>query len=383
MDIEDPVITDTIPDVPVQIVNEETVTSRGYQYSVESGEMIDVKVEGKRSVIDNLQVSDISAVADFSRLSNMNLVDIAVSCVSHGEDEVLVTGKTETMSIKLEDSETQSFNLHIVMNGEVKEGYAAFESSETSLIQVTGAKSQVAKVKEVAVYIDVDGKKDSFTMEATPIAIDIDDNIVDANKISLSQNSIKVGVDILPVKQVNVDVRAKGMVAYGCRVTGIDYAPSTVLVAGTPESLNKVDTIYVSCDVTDMDQSVEQTFNLADVLESRYDNALRALDNDTAITAVVTITKLDQRVFDIDLANIQVVGVAEGLECVPASTGIVRLGVMGMGEELAGLTAEELGLYVDATDKLIGTHTLSIQSGYNGDVIIEGAEANFVIRRVG
>ena len=38
MNVEDPAVTVTISDVPVQIVNDEVITSRGYRYIIESGE---------------------------------------------------------------------------------------------------------------------------------------------------------------------------------------------------------------------------------------------------------------------------------------------------------------------------------------------------------
>lgn len=383
MNVEDPVVTQTFYDIPVVITNEETVTSKGYQYIIESGEMIDIKVEGKRSIVDNLQESDLSAVADFSTISNMNLVDIDATCPKYAEDELIVSAKTNAMSIKLEDSETQSFNIHVVLEGDVKEGYSAFETSSSTLVQVTGAQSQVAKVKEVAVYIDVEGKKDSFSVEAVPVAIDMDGNAIDANKISLSANTVDVDVEILPVKDVTVAVLGRGKPAYGYRIANIDFAPSTVKIAGAADNLSRIEKLYVSVDVADATESIEQNFELATILEDTYKGLFKPAQDDVTIATVVTIEKLSSQVVDAAMSDIEVKNLEEGLRCDLSAQTSVKIKALGTPEQLDGLTASELELYVDCTGCKAGTYNLEIKSSYEGELVIESVTTNFVVRDAG
>ena len=74
MNVEDPTITQTISDIPVQIINDEVIKSRGYGYTVESGEKIDIRVKGRRSVVTNITADDFTAVADFSAVSSMKIM---------------------------------------------------------------------------------------------------------------------------------------------------------------------------------------------------------------------------------------------------------------------------------------------------------------------
>ena len=47
----DPIITKKFTDIPVQIINENVITSLNQVYEVEDGDMVDVIVKGKRSFV--------------------------------------------------------------------------------------------------------------------------------------------------------------------------------------------------------------------------------------------------------------------------------------------------------------------------------------------
>ena len=108
MNVEDPAVTRTIYDIPVQIVNDDVITSRGYRYAVESGEKVDIRVKGRRSVVDGLSADDFVATADFNSVSSMKMVPIEVRCKDEHESEVTWTARTETMAIILEAEGTSS-----------------------------------------------------------------------------------------------------------------------------------------------------------------------------------------------------------------------------------------------------------------------------------
>ncbi len=377
MNVEDPVVTETFYNIPVKVTNEEVVTSKGYQYSIESGETIDIKVEGKRSIVDNISDTDLRAVADFSTMSNIYLVNIEASCPKYDEGELILTARTETMSIKLEDSETQSFGLRIIHEGEVREGYKAFDSSATSLIQVTGAASQVAKVKEVVVYIDVDGRKESFEVEETPVAIDTDGNAIDPMKLSFSQDQVSVKVDILPTKEVALDVVAKGNPAQGFAVTGVDFAPSTVTIAGEQADLDRIEKISVACDITDMDKTVEQSYDLSELLKEKFADTYHAIDDNVTIAAVVDIVKLERVSVEITASDIDFRNLANGLAVSLYGSERVTVGVYVTPELKESITASDLHLYADVATLDEGTHSVKLGAATDSSIVLE--ETNLMV----
>ena len=69
MNIDDPYKTKGFV-VSVETINEEALHSVNKVYEVIEGSTASVSVRGKRSIVDNLEASDISATADLSELSD-------------------------------------------------------------------------------------------------------------------------------------------------------------------------------------------------------------------------------------------------------------------------------------------------------------------------
>ena len=163
MNIADPVVSETFTGIPVTIVNDEVITSRGYQYTVESGDKVDVICKGKRSVVYSLSASDFKAHADFNTLNSMYMAGITVECTADSAQDVILRQRTENMAVKLEDQEVAPFNVRVELIGEVREGYFCYDTQlSSSLVQVSGALSQVAEVKVKATEMkryDVDTEK--------------------------------------------------------------------------------------------------------------------------------------------------------------------------------------------------------------------------------
>ena len=77
--IDDYIITKQINDIPVEIINGDAITSNDKLYEVVEGQTVDVIIKGKRSVVDYLTSNDLKAVADLSKLSVTNAVQIVVT----------------------------------------------------------------------------------------------------------------------------------------------------------------------------------------------------------------------------------------------------------------------------------------------------------------
>ena len=92
--IEDYTVTKTITGIPVEILNENAITDQDMVYDIVQGKTVDVKVEGRRSVVEKLTAEDFTASADLSELSITNSVQIAVDATSSAvRKEVAISGQ--------------------------------------------------------------------------------------------------------------------------------------------------------------------------------------------------------------------------------------------------------------------------------------------------
>ena len=78
INITDPTTSKTFYDIPVQILNENVITSANQVYDIVDGDTVKVTVKGKRSFVEKLKESDFTATADLSELSKVNAVSINV-----------------------------------------------------------------------------------------------------------------------------------------------------------------------------------------------------------------------------------------------------------------------------------------------------------------
>jgi len=69
VNIYDPTMGVTISTVPVQLINTESLTDKGYTYEITDGSKISVYVSGPKSVITDIKAADIVATADLSRIT--------------------------------------------------------------------------------------------------------------------------------------------------------------------------------------------------------------------------------------------------------------------------------------------------------------------------
>ena len=385
MNVEDPTVTQTISDIPVQIVNDDVITSRGYRYTVESGEKIDVRIKGRRSVVDNITVDDFVATADFSAFSSMKMVPIEVKCTDDHVAEISWTARTDSMAIVLEDEDTATLSIRKDINGEVKEGYYLYDySTETSLVSVKGAKSQVAVVKEVVADISLDGMKDSVNIEVPLYAVDSDGERIDAKKITLIPETITIQLTITPIKQVPLVVRTIGAPAENYYLGDVDYAPKQINVTAEAEVLDKLSSLDLDVTLSGDDTTIEKQVNLEEYIERYYRNlGLKVVDQNTTMGIKVPIIKMEELSLDIKPEDVELIGKDDvKYKYTITQSWMSKILVRGKAEELTNIEVSDFNLYLNVEGLVRGNYSLDVSSDYDGLLSYELGKINLAVEDV-
>ena len=269
MNISDSTMTKKIKGIPVQQQNGSVLEELDQVYDVAKGDTVDIVVKGRRSVVEELEADDFIATADLSTMSITNTVQISVTPKSASvRDKVTVSCEDNVMRLNLEDKVSLQYSVKVKTFGSVKSGYSVcgYQTSP-NIITVEGPKSAVEKVTEVVVSVDVSHEDESMDLDGTIVLYDAYGDVITNDKISVSQQTVKVHLDIYPTKEVPVKVDVKGVPKDGYTMTEVLYQPQTVDIAGLPEELENVqelviDDIYIS----GMDSNLETTIDLKDYL---------------------------------------------------------------------------------------------------------------------
>ena len=105
VNINDPVERKVFRDVRVETRNTNLLTDENKLYKVlDDTDTVTVTVRASRSVLENINVSDITATADFSELSFTNTVPIRLSVNKYIDKQIEdISGSVDSMKLEVED----------------------------------------------------------------------------------------------------------------------------------------------------------------------------------------------------------------------------------------------------------------------------------------
>jgi len=309
VNIDDPSKTDTIYNIPIKILNADTITSQGKVYSIISSEMAFVKVKGPRSFVDELKAEDFEATADFTTLSITNAVTVDVVWSDLGVDfskRVEIVGSTTTINVQLEDINSKSYDVQVNYLGEPAEGYVvndAVRSVETVI--VSAPQSVLKKIATVAVSVDVTDKTQDFSVADNPKLYDESGKeILQDEYTTVNYNSINVDVQIYKTKTVPIKVSSSGTPGAGYELSILTLSNENVIIKGKEEDLSKVSSITIPSDVVNITGAVS---NLeVSVKLSNYFPPNVFINDETANAVIVTayIVKQGDKTFQISASNV-------------------------------------------------------------------------------
>ena len=246
INITDPTTSKTFYDIPVQILNENVITSANQVYDIVDGDTVKVTVKGKRSFVETLKESDFTATADLSELSKVNAVSINVKLNKESTSSVDVDWNNAVLKVALEKRITKSFKVEVDYEGELSENYVLGEmTAKPNMIEVSCGESKFKKIDHVGVMVSLKGQSEDFDSEYSPVLYDANGDALNDANVSFSNDTIKVSTQVLSTKEIPVYVETEGAPASGYRLVQTDYKPESIQVSGTKEALEKEVSIKV------------------------------------------------------------------------------------------------------------------------------------------
>lgn len=347
INLEDPAIVGNFEGIPVTVINDDALDSIDKVYDIISGEEIDIKVKGKRSIIENLSRTDFIATADLEELSLVNAMEIKVSVPRYASQVEIIDQSVSTMKISLEDLVTEQFRIDIVERGTIKEGYYINEKTASpNMVQIRGAQSVISKIKEVVVGVDVTGADETFTITSSPQVYDHNGTQMNLEKMELSHNEFNITVNLLETKTVKLFLELEGTPAFGYDYVSFEYEPKEVEIAGTKEELAKVPHIIGSYNIIGAREDIEDEVNINDFI----DKDVILIDNNQNAVINVDIERLENKELVFPTSNITVRNLPENVTVEFEEPGPITVKATGLQSKLSALNANNIKPYIDLAD---------------------------------
>lgn len=317
--VNDPVGTYKVYNVPVKIQNADLITNSGQVYEVlDETDVIDtVTITAKRSIIDSLDESNVVAVADMNDLTSLNTISIRLSTNKYNDKLENIEGSIDSVKLNIEDKRTKTLQLKTDTVGEVKEGYMVGEiTTEQNLVEISGPESLVAQVKKAVVSVDVSGFTNNIGTDSVVRLYDENDKIIASNSIVKNISKVRVNVEILELKTVSLTWNTSGTAAIGYQPTGeIIASRDSIVIAGKSKVVENISAIEIPETALDITGATENVETIVDVGKYLPDGVILAEEDfNGKVTVTVVVEPTVEKKVTMKTDDIQIINMPEGFE---------------------------------------------------------------------
>lgn len=304
--ITDPVEKKPFSNIPVEIINEEMVTSEGKVFEILEGtNYVNVVVTGKRSVLANIARDDLRAVADMSKLTFMNTVGIEVSSARNNSE---LDFKTNIDNVKLLIENRKSIQKSILasVSGEPADGYVVDRAlASPNVVRFSGPESLIMQIDHVEAVANIEGGSSDISTSVDLKIYDADGKEIKSNSIKMNISTVNVAVSILATKEVPLEFTIQGEPADGYIVSReVVSVPETVMIAGRSSVLDGVSRISVADPALSAEELTESTTSIVNIkkyLPSNVQFADSSYNGNVSVT--IGIEKLVTKELEIPARN--------------------------------------------------------------------------------
>lgn len=361
INIDDPYREKTFT-VEVETINESALVSVNKVFEIIEGGTAQVKVKGKKSIIDKLKAGDIRATADLSNLSAVNAVAIVPTLIKNVATEPTLECN-QVLKVSLENMAKKQVKVTVVTEGTPEEGHCIGDcTAKPNMVEISGGESAIEKIDSVRVTLNVSGVSQDFSKKLQPIPYDSNGDVVESSTLSYSSQRIRVSARVLQTKHIDVNVKITGEPAQGYEFVDADCLPEQIEVAGTAKALDGISKVTVPINIDGMrsnSSEVEQNISIQDYLE----DGITVLGDYALVSLRIVVEKLEEKTIMVQAGDIKFASLREGLAAEPLNmSATVELVVRGRVSILNDLSESNFSAYVDCSGLSPGKYTLPVKA---------------------
>ena len=365
---------DTIYDIPVVLANESALNEHGLMLDMEKTPTVTLKLSGNRSDITKLDNSNITLVADLSKIYDAGEQQVSYSISFPGEIpnnsiEILSKSTGDFITLKIVERKSKEVPVALAYSGAVPEGFRTDKESMTlnpQTVTVTGPASVVDQITQAGGAGDLTGKTQTITESCTYTLCNEAGEAVDSEKITTDVAEVELSLKIQRYKEITLKLNVTSGGGATAENTQIDINPKTIQVSGSEQLLEALGDELVIGDL----KLGELAGNIESAeYEIKLPEGIENLTGKLKATVSVTLPDLVTRTFQV--TNIRARSVPSGMS-VKLVTEELTVTMRGPEDQIDELTEEDISVAVDFSQAKPGTDTykalIYVDSTRFGDV---------------
>jgi YbbR domain-containing protein len=295
---ENPEIPYEMANIPVKIVNINTLEKKGLTIVDEKNYYVTLRLKGRRNDILKLKSTDITAQADLSRVTSNGINVIPIDINGLPNNIALVSISPSEIKVNVDYIAQIEMPVNIEISGNIAEGYAMMPAvSKPEKVLISGPKSKINLVKNVVAQVNVSNKNKDMNISVPVIALDKDNKEVKG--INIDPKFVNINIEVNKTVKVPVNAKIIGKVQDGYDIALVNVIPEYVYITGSDSILDKIKSINTKqIDITGLNHKITQ--------DIPYDlpEGVKLIKNDSTAKVFIDIQKVITK--DIVINNIQV-----------------------------------------------------------------------------
>lgn len=358
---------ETYYNIPVVLKNETVMTNKGLMITTEKEPTVTLRLKGNRSDLNNLKNSDISLVADLSKINEAgtqrvnfdisfpgSFADNAFEVLSYSPDKIM---------LDIVEWTTKEVDVQVEFAGAVPPDYIVYKDDyilSHDKITITGPKSVVDEITHAKVVVDLENQIETIsgTFAYTLCYAEEETQELDLSLVKTSVTEVDLEVKIQRVKDLQLVVN----VTYGGgateETTSIVFSQENIKVSGSEAALEALGDTLVLDNINVAEMLTDETREYEIILPNEVDN-LSGLDK---VTVTISFPELKTKEFQI--SNITVVNVPKGMVVKDIGTKVCNVVLRGSKWQIDNISEKDVEIRVDLSNATDGTEL------YKADVYI-------------
>lgn len=349
---QNPAKTEVMVDIPVNLINMESLTNRDLVISGETQFKVNVKVKGKRSDIIKVKPEEILAKADVNDFSvGKNYIPVMVIVPDNLQ---LVEAKPAKIMVTIEDLVAEGKGVKVNLVGTVTGGAEVKSlSTQPEIVEVSGPKSAVNEVTHIRANVDTGRIKSGASSMSIPAEpVNAKGEVV--HNVKLSLPVIEVSFRYLETREVPLQVPINGSLDAAYELVKIDK-PTIVQIKGEKNALDKI--VEIACEPIDL-RGITAHTNVA--LKPVLPEGIELVAPLKKAVIEVKLIGISNKTFEYNASEVFVEGLASNLRA-EIQTSSLQVKISGEEALLSQFSKSDFQPYLQLSDAGVTTDKADVK----------------------
>lgn len=345
---------ETYYEIPVILKNESVLHGNGLMLGDGKIPTVTLRLKGNRSDLVNLNKSDITLVADLSRIYESGKQSVSYSIAFPGDipdNSVEILEKTpKEIQLTIMERHTKDVDIELVYNGSVPEGFRTDKENvqlDRDAIRVVGPAAVVDRIACAQIQVDLEGQTGTINSTYRYVLLDREGKEVDSSQLTVDAEEVELTLKIQRYKEIKLLLNVIPGGGASESNTHIQPDMQTIQVSGSQQLLDSLgDTLEFEIRLGEITDNTTKQF------EIKLPEGVENLTGKSILTVDIIFPELVTRTFQV--TNLRTKNVPAGMTA-ELLTQALTVTIRGAAAQVRALNADDLSVIVDMSGAELGT----------------------------